>query len=247
MEWPVQRHVRTGEMIGLMIRIRDMISKQLPQLKGTIFVVTYGRSGSTALQGILQTIPGAHITGENYMALEGLFIAAKRLRRADRTWGKKPRPKAHPWYGADLFKPKRFETRLADVFIEEVIQPPSDARWIGFKEIRYQRLGGNLSEFLAFCERSFPNPFFVFNSRNAEDVAKSKWWANQPRERVLELVAAMDARFAEYVEAHPTRSHRVFHEQTVSDPTSLQPLFDKLGEPLDLDAAGTILATPLTH
>ncbi len=224
-----------------------MILKPLRHLKGTIFIVTYGRSGSTALQSILQTVPKSHIVGENYLALEGLFLASKRIRKAYRTWGKKPRPKSHPWYGADQLKPNRFETRLAKVFIEEAIQPPRDTRWIGFKEIRYPRLADDFPAFLEFCQRAFPNPFFVFNSRNGDDVAKSKWWANQPRDQVLDLVSTMDARFSEYADTHPHRSHHVFHEQTCSDLTSLQPLFDKLGEPLDLETAQKILATPLTH
>ncbi len=224
-----------------------MISEPHRQLKGTIFVVSYGRSGSTVIQSILQTIPQSHIVGENYMVLEGLFLASKRIRRARRTWGQKPRPQAHPWYGADQLRPPRFESRLATVFIEEVIQPPQGTRWIGFKEIRYPRLEEDFTEFLAFCRRSFPDAFFVFNSRNGADVAKSKWWARKPRTEVLDLVARMDTRFSDYSAANPDWSHHVFHEQTCSDLTSLQPLFDKLDEPLDLAAAKRILATPLTH
>jgi len=224
-----------------------MISKPLRHLKGTIFVVTYARSGSTVLQSILQTIPESHITGENYMALEGLFRASRRLRKSRRTWGKEPRPKSHPWYGADQLKPNRFDARLIDVFIDEVIQPPQDTRWVGFKEIRYRRLGETFLEYLEFCQRSFPNAFFVFNSRNGDNVAKSDFWANHPRDYVLDIVSKMDARFSDYAATYPNHSHHVFHEQTCSDLTSLQPLFDKLGEPLDLGAVKKILDTPLTH
>ncbi|WP_193789581.1 sulfotransferase [Salipiger sp. CCB-MM3] len=224
-----------------------MISKSFPNVKGTIFIVTYGRSGSTVLQSLLQSIPGAHITGENNLALEGLFQASRSTRKARQVWGKKPQPPTHPWYGADKLKPNRFEARLAEVFVQEVIQPPNDTRWIGFKEVRYPRLGTNFPAFLNFCQRAFPNAFFVFNSRNGEDVSKSKWWANKPKAEVLQLVEDMDARFAEFTAANPSCSHHVYYEKTCADVASLQPLFDKLGEPLDLGVARKVLATPLTH
>ncbi len=218
-----------------------------PNLKGTIFIVTYGRSGSTLLQSLLQSIPGAHIVGENYNALEGLFRAGRSARKSRKTWGKKPQPATHPWHGADRIDPDRFERRLARIFVQEILQPPPDVRWIGFKEVRYQGLGEDFPAFLNFCRRTFPNPFFVFNSRNGADVAQSKWWARQPREKVLTMVETMDARFARFTAAHPEISYHAVHETTVADPASLQPLFDKLGEPFDIGAAQKALQKRLTH
>ena len=224
-----------------------MPSDKYPDLKGTIFIVTYGRSGSTLLQSLLQSIPGAHITGENTGTLEGLYLAGKRARLSHRTWGQKSQSKSHPWYGIDKIDPDRYEQRLAEVFIEEILQPPADTRWYGFKEIRYPRLENEFPAFLQFCQRNFENPFFVFNSRNGEEVAKSKWWAKHPREKVLTLVKKMDSRFARFAKNNAANSHHVFHEETVADPQSLMPLFTKIGEPLDLDLAAEILSKPLTH
>ena len=56
-----------------------MVAKKYPNLKGTLLIVTYGRSGSTILQSLAQTIPGCHTAGENYNALEGLFRASQRI------------------------------------------------------------------------------------------------------------------------------------------------------------------------
>ena len=224
-----------------------MTPKGFPALKGTIFIVTYGRSGSTLLQSMLQTIPDAHITGENNNTLEGLFRAGERARESRRVWGRKPYAKDHPWHGANKINPDLFEKKLAEVFTDFIIQPPPDARWFGFKEIRYPRLGADFPEFLKFCQRNFHNAFFVFNSRKGEDVANSKWWADQPRENVLKLVINTDRRFASFAKANPEISHHVFHENTLADPASLQPLFDKLGETLDLEVARNILNKPLTH
>ncbi|PLX35869.1 MAG: hypothetical protein C0606_17400 [Hyphomicrobiales bacterium] len=224
-----------------------MARGKLDALKGTIFIVTYGRSGSTLLQTLLQSIPDSHILGENYNALMGLFQAAKSVRRSRAKKGGKERPANDPWYGASGLVPKRFEHRLARVFLEEVLQVPEGCRWVGFKEIRYTQAEDDFDAFLMFIRRAFPNAFFVFNSRNVDDVMKSKWWANQPPEKVRKLVLKMDERFAEFAKEHPDFSHHVFYEQTVADPKTLQPLFDKLGEPLNLELAHEKLAERLTH
>jgi hypothetical protein len=39
---------------------------------GYVFIVTYGRSGSTLLQGVLNSIPGYLVRGENRQALRHL-------------------------------------------------------------------------------------------------------------------------------------------------------------------------------
>ncbi len=224
-----------------------MAGKKYPDLKGTLLIVTYGRSGSTILQSLIQTIPDCHLVGENYNTLEGLFRAAQRVRKTRNTWGKKDRPANHPWYGADQLSPKRFERRLVDLFVDEVIRPPQDVRWFGFKEIRYPSFQDDLPKFLNFCRRNFPNAFFIFNSRDAESVANSAWWKRHPHEKVVSMVADMDRRFAEFAEEHPASSHHVRYEELVRDPTCLAPLFEKLGEELDIEAAQRVLARRLTH
>lgn len=219
-----------------------------PALKGTIFIVTYGRSGSTVLQSILQTIPGAHITGENFGALFPLFQATQRIRRAKTVWGKKEQPANHPWFGADRLKPNRFANRVAELFIDEVIQPPKDARWIGFKEIRYPpSADAQMEPMLDFMRARFPNAHIVFNSRDAEKVAGSKWWGKRPPEEVKDMVRGLDARFAAYCEKWPEACFHAVHETTCAEPESLRPLFDQLGEPFDTAAVRMVLDTPLGH
>ena len=38
-----------------------------------VLIITYGRSGSTLLQGLLNSIDGCIVRGENYDACKGLF------------------------------------------------------------------------------------------------------------------------------------------------------------------------------
>lgn len=217
------------------------------KLKGHIFIVTYGRSGSTLLQSLIQTIPGVYISGENFNALVPLFESVERVRRARKTWGRKNHPSDHPWFGANRYEPDRYAGRLAQVFSQEIIQPPSDARWIGFKEIRYPGLGDDLPNFLDFMAQNFKNSFFVFNSRSVEDVARSKWWAKKDPEDVYQLLRGMDGFFADYAARHPETSHHVFHENTVADPGTLIPVFEKLGEVFDREKIDNVLGKKLLH
>ena len=221
--------------------------KAYANLKGTIFIVTYGRSGSTLLQALLMTIPGCTIRGENHNMLELLWKAAGRAQQARSVWGNDAQPPDHPWFGADKVAPPAFADALVDAFVLHVLAPPKQARWFGFKEIRYDALGDNFPEMLDFMRASFKNATFVFNARDAADVAASAWWKNWKPEKVAALVATMDKRFVDYAAAHPECCFQTRYVDFSTDPQALRPLFDKLGEPFDQDAIKAILNHRLTH
>ncbi|MBV1900860.1 MAG: sulfotransferase, partial [Kordiimonadaceae bacterium] len=129
-----------------------------------IFIVTYGRSGSTVLQGLLQAIPGYFIRGENMNTLFPLYKACTAAHTARYTHGKNPHGQDDPWFGADVIKPEVFTKRIVDTFIEEILQPPADARVVGFKEIRFHEGGSEHFEpFLNFIFEHFPGCKFIFN------------------------------------------------------------------------------------
>lgn len=225
------------------------VAKKYPKLKGTIFIVTYGRSGSTLLQSMLQGIPGAHIVGENFGALYFLFSGFQRLAKAKRKWGGKEQPKNSPWYGADKLDPVRFRDKMVNLFVEEAIQPPKNVRWYGFKEIRYGEgvMGDDFEPFVSFLRRAFPNAYIVFNSRNGQDVSKSRWWKKSNPEDVQNMVRVMDAKFEDYTRKFPERCFHARYEDTVADPACLKPLFDMLGEPFDPERAQEVLNVKLKH
>ena len=64
--------------------------------EGYLIVVTYGRSGSTLLQSILQSIPGYSFTGENNNVLLPLFHAFLRAEDAKKRFGKTKKAKERP-------------------------------------------------------------------------------------------------------------------------------------------------------
>ncbi len=221
--------------------------RHYPHLKGCVFVVTYGRSGSTLLQNLLMTIDGATIRGENHNAMESLWGAARRIRMTRFSWGEEERTAEHPWFGAHEMRPVRFGAAMVDAFVENVLVPPPNVRWIGFKEIRYNALGDDFPMMLDFMHHQFKNARFIFNSRAKEDVADSAWWRDWAREDVYSLVETMDARFDDYATRYPDRAIRTRYEEFESNPEGLQPVFDWLSEPLDQAKIQSVLDRPLTH
>jgi hypothetical protein len=221
--------------------------RKFPNLKGCIFIVTYGRTGSTLLQSLVSTIPGCVIRGENHNVMEPILGAASRARKTRGTWGKAEQPLSHPWYGADAIRPVVFANTLVDAFVDHVLCPPRDARWIGFKEIRYNGFDERFGAAIDFMRAHFKNAHFIFNTRRKEDVAKSAWWAKWEYEDVETLIDNMDRRFAEYHAAHPDYTTMTSYESFSTDPQALAPLFGKLGEALDEAKIKTVLGQKLTH
>ncbi|NQX94486.1 MAG: hypothetical protein HRT64_06140, partial [Erythrobacter sp.] len=81
-----------------------------------LFVVTYGRSGSTVLQKLLNSIEGYCIRGENGGIVQDLAAAARTLERTQAQFGEFDKSTGHPWYGLSEIEPGAFATTLAESF-----------------------------------------------------------------------------------------------------------------------------------
>lgn len=218
-----------------------------PATKGHVFLVTYGRSGSTVLQRILQSVDGAVIRGENHNTLYELFRAAGAARQALATGGTRAADPRHPFYGADRIDPARFERRLAGIFIDEILQPGPAPRWLGFKEIRSYEMLDDLEAYLAMLVRCFAGTRIIMNIRQHSDVMRSSWWATMDPDKVRDRLQAVDAAFLRYASAHPEHSLVVDYDRYKDDPAALQPLFTLLDEPFEHDTVAGILAERLRH
>ncbi len=148
-----------------------------------LFVMTYGRSGSTLVSGLLNAIPGYLIRGENRDALRHLF-AYHRTLATEKARGpaKAYRTPTHPFFG------------IGDVPLRQVVHrrprasrsrpccaPRADTRVVGFKEIRWYRRGpGGLRRLAA--ARSSPAPGSSSTPAPTRRVLASGWWADgRPR------------------------------------------------------------------
>jgi len=215
---------------------------------GYVFIVTYGRSGSTVLQSLLQSISGYCIRGENMNALYPLYLASRAVHDTRYKHGRKEHKPNYPWYGADKVVPERFTEKLVNVFVKEVLQPSVGARVVGFKEIRFHEAGEEYFEgFMNFIYENFPKSKFVFNTRPWEEVATSGWWATMRPERVQKTIMAADSLYERYIADYADRCIHMRHEITRETPEAFKPLFDFLGEDYNLEKIQEIVGKRLGH
>lgn len=218
---------------------------------GYVFVVTYGRSGSTLLQNLLNSIPGYCIRGENAGTLSHLARAWQMVDDEEAMRGARASGVAtdttHPWYGAELMRPAVYGRALADVFAREILHLPKGVKVAGFKEIRYHIQPWLFRPSLQFLRAFFPQARFIFNTRNHDAVAKSGWWAEIPKATVLAKLVEAETLFDAWIANHPSRCLKLHYDDYVGQPEALRPLFDFLREPFDAAQVASVLDQRLTH
>lgn len=215
-----------------------------------LFVVTYGRSGSTVLQNVLNTIPGYCIRGENGGMVTSLVDGCLALERARSGLRRADRTQRDPWFGIQEADPDAFRKGLADLFVQTVLRPPPDCRTIGFKEVRYtpDNLGDDLfGEVTDFLLSKFEDARIVFNTRDAAEVAHSGWWAKRPADKVIPLIEHTNMRFAEAHARNPDSTFLIDYADYDGQPEGLVRLLDWLGEKLPPDQLARATNDRLTH
>jgi len=206
-----------------------------------LFVVTYGRSGSTLLMGVLNAIPGYLVRGENWDALHHLFRFHKTLEQGSTRWDPaRLRQRTHPFYGAGDCPERRSLQRIRELVLDTVLRPREDTRVTGFKEIRWYQ--DDLEDYVQWLRRVFPGARFVVNTRDHEEVLRSGWWAKRPEN--AEALPRVEARILELAGSLGDAAYRIHYNDYVADPTVLRGLFEWLDEPFDEDAVRAVLATP---
>jgi sulfotransferase family protein len=209
---------------------------------GYLFILSYGRSGSTLLQGILNSIPGYLIRGENREALYHLYefhrACAREAARLRRRHDGRPVPVTDAFYGMDGFSEQQSLAAIRELFTRTVLRPDRSTRTTGFKEIRWYR--DDLPDFITFVGQVFPGARFVINTRDHEQVLRSRWWANLPRDGRLER---MEDAILKVADDLGPRAYRVHYDDYVDDPSRLSGLFAWLGESFDEGAVRRVMAT----
>jgi hypothetical protein len=218
---------------------------------GYVFVITYGRSGSTLLQNLLNAIPGYQIRGENNNALLGLFQSWRAL--ADSPDIARMQREGivsdamHPWFGAEAIDACAYRAALCRSFAQHILRPDPDTRVSGFKEIRTLADPVIFREFLDFVQTGFPKARIIFNTRNAAAVCRSSWWRGHDPVAVTAMITSADAVFRAHAAAHPDRCVLLRHEDYVADHAALDPLFTLLGDRPPPALLRAVMATRLTH
>ena len=228
------------------------LRRDVPKEYSYVTVVTYGRTGSTAIQASLNALPGVLVRGENYSAMRGLGAYLQSIAEvADRHHAGKS---THPWYGSAQLDPGAV---LADVrrhVIDYLLRPTAGTTWIGFKEVRYEpgHFGSydELLQHLVFLGKLFPGLRYVINVREPVDAARSGWWPENSdalevltttRDWLLSATADLNTLFGSL------RAACVAYEDWVNDPQVLVNAYSSLGLPRDDQAVRAALLEHLDH
>lgn len=204
-----------------------------------LFIVTYGRSGSTLLMGLLNAIPGYLIRGENRDALHHLFLFHQTLVSESQRPNKLGlRQSTHPFFGIGDFPADRSVEGIRRLVLDTVLRPEPRTRVTGFKEIRWYH--PDLPEYVAWLREVFPGARFVVNTRNQADVLRSKWWAKG--EDKSERLAEIEQRLLVLRDELGDAAYHVHYDDYVADPAVLRGLFEWLGEAWDEEAVRATLA-----
>ena len=206
-----------------------------------LFVVAYGRSGSTLLQGLLDTIPGYLIRGENRGVLYRLYQYHSALEKAREEFARTDALTSRDsWFGIDEYSGSLAIARLRSLILETLLKPAVDTRVVGFKEIRW--FYDDWDRYLEFVQELFPGARFVINTRDHEAVADSQWWGKRPKSEVLTLLAGYEKQLDHMAEKLGGAAYRVHYDDYVADPGRLRGLFEWLGEPFDAAAVADTMA-----
>ena len=149
-----------------------------------VLICATGRSGSTTMQRIINTIPGSNICGENYGAINSILDFYNKLHATSIDYvpghynpasyedivSKNVKP---AWYNS--YKINEMEDQIRKLIITMFKNKPETNLW-GFKEIRYDNKKINL---IKFFKKLFPQTKVIIQIReNIQAQSKSGWHKN---------------------------------------------------------------------
>lgn len=225
-----------------------MATKTLPKAKFEafqfVFILGVGRSGTTVLQNVLNSVPKVCIRGENGGAIWPLaetYSLVQRSVEGDGRWAR-DHP-GDPWFGLSGVSLSGLAGALRRSFVTEVLQPPLGAQFVGFKEIRFPSRG--LVEAVTWVNELFPGARFVLNFREPAAIAKSGWGRDSPRSRTHISRRQRDlARLATFL---GDTGFSVQYESFHSTENERKKLFAWLNMDYQADRVDAVLSTRLHH
>ncbi len=216
-----------------------------------VFVVTYGRSGSTLLQSAINSTPGTQLRGENRNILYHLYKSITHASRTaiGRVKDAAPRAPDHPWYGFNEVQSAPFEAALLNAFVRDVLTPGPSAKVTGFKEIRYTTQAiprADFAPYMDFLLSRFPQARIVFNSRRSEDVLVSSMMAMEQPHLTRRVLKAADQLFMGY-DRGSDRTLHMQYEDYVADHGLIHRMLDFLELKSTAEAVAAVMAKRLVH
>lgn len=145
-----------------------------------VFVVTYGRSGSTLTQGMLNTLPRTLVRGENNLYVLPMFRAYDGLEAFKAKYGGPGSAKtSSAFYGLGDVDLGAFAASVRELVQRQLLGgiALSDVDRLGFKEVLWHRVKpAEWSAFFAFLDLAFVDPLYVLNRRDVAMASSSGFW-----------------------------------------------------------------------
>jgi hypothetical protein len=216
---------------------------RLTRRLGYVFIATYGRSGSTLLQGILNSSPGVLVRGENAGAPVLLWRYHRRLTRHHNRVGRtKALTAQHPWFGIDGYPQDTALDDIRRLLTDTLLRPEKSTRIVGYKDIAWPRRT-EIVEYAEFLQRVFPDARIVVNTRDIAATARSGWWAKDPAASAQ--IQEIHESLLFLHEQMPQSTYHVHFDDYVADPGRLAGLFEWLD--LDFDRAAIEAVMAVKH
>lgn len=157
-----------------------------------ILICATGRSGSTTMQRIINTIPNSNICGENFGAINSLLSFYKRIKHSSVNFiPGNLNPKSYEELISINFKPSwynsfNYEETVNNIklIITNMFKNSSTTNVWGFKEIRYH---GDDIKYIQEFKELFPQTKVIIQIReNLAAQSKSGWYKNN-KKAIIEL------------------------------------------------------------
>jgi hypothetical protein len=189
-----------------------------------LFVVTYGRSGSTLVQGLLNTLPRTLVRGENDFYLLHLYRALAAVRAFRELHGEHgSRNVVSAFYGIKAVRRSAFVQAMNDVVTAGVIGnlDPDDYDVLGFKEVTWHRIEPDeTAAFFDTMDKAFPDARYVLNTRDPERALGSGFWVNADADEARALIDRVREVQAHLRETRPDRVFDVTYEVLTGEDTA---------------------------
>jgi hypothetical protein len=180
-----------------------------------VFVVTYGRSGSTLVQGLLNAMPHTLVRGENNFYVLPLYRARANVQNFQHLFSKHTEPASSAFYGIADIDLTAFEASARQLMVSQLLGrvDPAGVRILGFKEVLWHRVAKReTAAFFDYFEAVFPGARYVLNQRDHEQVLGSGFWQRRDLDKSRHALDRVEEIQAFLRETRPARVYDIRYE-----------------------------------
>lgn len=213
----------------------------------SILIITYGRSGSTLLQGVLNAHEEILVRGENFNFCFQLFEAYRALKKTKKK--KNGIVPQHPFFGS-AFLDENYFLSMARKMVKNLLLANQienkKIKCYGFKEIRYENDIEPIIEYLSFLKQIFPTPAFIINTRDKQEVIDSRvnvqWKGIVDSKEVINSLKQTEKAFFDFAKENPNSCFHITYKDVIEKTEQLKLLHSFLGVPYSEEKIQNVLA-----